>query len=382
MQRVVRVRELRDLRARVARSPITAILGPRQCGKTTLAAALAADHVFDLENPRDAARLAQPQTTLERLEGTVVIDEIQRMPELFPLLRYLSDTMPSTRFVLLGSASPDIIAATSETLAGRVAFHDLAPFDLSEVPDVPWRTHWLRGGFPRSLLADDDKAAREWRDDYVRTFLERDIPELGISIPAATLRRFWIMVSHYHGQILNFSELSRSFGVSDHTARRYLEILEGTYMVRLLAPWYANVSKRLVKAPKLYIRDSGIFHTLQTISTLEELESNPRLGASWEGFALEQALRQLSPAAPFFWRTHAGAEVDLVWHEGGRAYGIECKYADAPTVTRSMRSAVDDLELQHLWVVYPGDVRYDLDERVSVVPVTQLGAVVQELRER
>lgn len=336
---------------------------------------LGADHTFDLENPRDMARLSQPQTALEHLKGTVVIDEIQRMPDLFPLLRYLADRMNETRFVLLGSASPHIIAETSESLAGRIAFHDLAPFDVSEVPGIPWRTLWLRGGFPRSLLADSDTASDQWRGDFIRTFLERDIPQLGITIPAATLRRFWIMISHYHGQIVNYSELSRSFGVSDHTVRRYLEILEGTYMVRLLSPWYANVGKRLVKAPKLYIRDSGVFHSLQTIRTMEELESNPRLGASWEGFAMEQALCIIRPAAPFFWRTHTGAEIDLLWHDGGVALGMEFKYSDAPTITRSMRVAMDDLELHHLWIVYPGDETWQLDQRITVIPVSRMDDV-------
>jgi predicted AAA+ superfamily ATPase len=376
MQIVIRHRELARLRDAVARAPITAILGPRQCGKTTLAALLKPDHRFDLENPRDLARLSQPQTTLERLDGLVAIDEIQRMPELFPLLRYLADTMEHTTFVVLGSASPDIVAATAESLAGRVAFHDLAPFDIGETSAISWRTHWLRGGYPRALLADSDKAARLWLDDYIRTFLERDIPQLGISIPAATLRRFWIMISHYHGQLLNYSELSRAFGVSDHTVRRYLEILEGTYMIRLLPPWHANVGKRLVKAPKLYIRDSGLFHALQTIQTLDQLEAHPKLGASWEGFAMEQVFAVLRPVAPFFWRTHAGAELDLLWHDRGTAYGMEFKYTDAPMMTRSMKTTLDDLHLARLWVVYPGDQTYPLDDRITVVPLSRIGEIV------
>jgi len=233
----------------------------------------------------------------------------------------------------------------------------------------------LRGGYPRALLDDSDNAAHLWLDDYIRTFLDRDIPQLGISIPAATLRRFWIMISHYHGQLLNYSELSRAFGVSDHTVRRYLEILEGTYMIRLLPPWYANVGKRLVKAPKLYIRDSGLFHALQTIQTIDQLEAHPKLGASWEGFAMEQVFAVLRPVSPFFWRTHAGTEVDLVWHDRGVAYGMEFKYADAPVMTRSMKNTLEDLHLAHLWVVYPGDQTYPIDDRVTVVPLSRIGVV-------
>lgn len=375
MDLLPRIRERNALQHRIANSPVTAILGPRQCGKTTLASMLDADHTFDLENPRDAARLEHAQTVLERLRGLVVIDGVQRAPSLFALLRYLSDTQPETRFLLLGSASPDLVRDTSESLAGRIAYHDLGALVVDEIGSIPWQRLWLRGGFPRSLLHRDDAASLRWREDFVRSFLERDIPQLGISIPAATLRRFWIMISHYHGGLLNFSEIGRSLGVSDHTIRRYLEILEGTFMVRLLAPWHANVGKRLVKAPKLYIRDSSLFHLLQSIGNQEDLFAHPKLGASWEGFALEQALRLVAIDAPFFWRTHAGAELDLLWHSGGRAWGIEFKYADAPTLTRSMRSVIDDLSLHHLWVVYPGADTYALSDKVTVIPITALAEV-------
>ena len=260
MLHLPRPRELDALRARLRRSPITALLGPRQCGKTTLAQSLKAEHVFDLEDPRSLARLDEPQTALEGLNGTVVIDEVQRKPGLFPLLRVLADRQPASRYLLLGSASPDLVKEVSESLAGRVAYHDLGPLVVDETGTSEWRKLWLRGGFPRSYLSDDDASSALWREDFVRSHLERDIPALGISVPAETLRRFWMMVSHYHGQTLNLSELGRSFGVSDHTVRRYLEILSGTFMVRLLPPWHANVGKRLVKAPKLYIRDSGLFH--------------------------------------------------------------------------------------------------------------------------
>ena len=372
MLHLPRPRELQALRAKLRRAPISALLGPRQCGKTTLARSLKAEHFFDLEDPRSLARLDEPQTALQGLNGTVVIDEVQRKPGLFPLLRVLADRQPATRYLLLGSASPDLVKEVSESLAGRVAYHDLGPFAVDETGVDEWRKLWLRGGFPRSHLSDDDSASALWREDFIRSHLERDIPALGISIPAETLRRFWLMVSHYHGQTLNLSELGRSFGVSDHTIRRYLEILSGTFMIRLLPPWHANVGKRLVKAPKLYIRDSGLFHALHTIATPVELESHPKLGASWEGFAMEQALRLMEVAHPYFWRTHTGAELDLVWQARGALWGMEFKYQDAPRMTRSIRAVLRDLPLKHLWIVYPGPDRYRLDEAVSVLPVTEL----------
>ncbi len=375
MRYLPRPRELDAVRARLRRAPITTLLGPRQCGKTTLARSLKAEHFFDLEDPRSLARLDEPQTALETLTGTVVIDEVQRKPELFPLLRVLADRQRSTRYLLLGSASPELVKEVSESLAGRVAYHDLGPLAVDETGAREWRRLWLRGGFPRSYLSEDDAASALWREDFIRSHLERDIPALGISIPAETLRRFWVMVSHYHGQTLNLSELGRSFGISDHTVRRYLEILSGTFMIRLLPPWHANVGKRLVKAPKLYIRDSGLFHALHTISTTEQLESHPKLGASWEGFAMEQAIRLLGTASPYFWRTHTGAELDLVWQSGGALWGMEFKYRDAPRMTKSLRSVLRDLPLQHLWIVYPGPDRYRLDETVTVLPVAELADV-------
>ena len=372
MRYLPRPRELEAVRAGLRRAPVTALLGPRQCGKTTLARLLKAEHFFDLEDPRSLARLDEPQTALEGLTGTVVIDEVQRRPALFPLLRVLADRQQATRYLLLGSASPDLVKEVSESLAGRVAYHDLGPLTVDETGVREWRRLWLRGGFPRSYLADDDTASARWREDFIRSHLERDVPALGISIPAETLRRFWVMVSHYHGQVLNLSELGRSFGVSDHTVRRYLEILSGTYMIRLLPPWHANVGKRLVKAPKLYIRDSGLFHALHTIATPLHLESHPKLGASWEGFAMEQAIRLMGVNHPHFWRTHTGAELDLVWQARGGLWGMEFKYQDAPGMTRSIRAVLGDLPLQHLWVVYPGPDRYQLDETVTVLPVSAI----------
>ena len=379
MSYLPRQRELQAVRAALHRAPVTTLLGPRQCGKTTLAQLVAADHFFDLENPRSLARLDQPQTALERLAGTVVIDEVQRKPELFPLLRVLADSERDTRFLLLGSASPDLIREVSESLAGRVAYHELGPFALDETGIEDWRNLWIRGGFPRSYLSASGQQSTIWREEFIRSFLERDIPALGISIPSETLRRFWHMLSHYHGQLLNFSELGRSFGVSDHTIRRYLEILSGTFMIRLLPPWYANVGKRLVKAPKLYIRDSGLFHTLQSIETFSQLESHPKLGASWEGFAMEQALRLMGSVHPYFWRTHTGSELDLVWQAHGGLWGMEFKYQDDPRMTRRIRSILLDLPLRHVWILYPGPDAYPLDEKVSVLPLKEMNTVLPRL---
>ncbi len=352
--------------------PVTAILGARQCGKTTLAKTLAADHYFDLENPRDLARLETPQLTLEKLAGLIIIDEIQRVPDLFPLLRYLVDTLPQQRYVILGSASRDLIRQSSETLAGRIGYYHLGGFSSHDIDDTD--RLWLRGGFPRAFLALDDGDAFTWLEHYVATFMERDIPQLGINVPARTLRRFWAMLGHYHGQILNYSELGKSFGISDMTVRKYVDILAGTFMVRTLPAWYANVSKRLVKRPKIYLRDSGIFHYFMTISTHDQLHSHPKLGASWEGFALESVCRAVGKSDEdfYFWRTHAGAELDLFWQHHGRNWGVEFKYADAPRRTRSMTSVLQDLELEHLWIVYPGQEKYILDDRITVLPFSDI----------
>lgn len=356
--------------------PVVAILGPRQCGKTTLARMLNADHYFDLENPRDAARLDQPQLALEDLEGLIVIDEIQRTPGLFPLMRYLVDQKKKRTFVILGSASRDLIRQSSESLAGRIAYYHLGGFQIQDVGPGNMKNLWLRGGLPRSFLAKSNEDSHLWRTQYVTTFLERDIPQLGITIPARTLRRFWLMLSHYHGQILNYSELGRSFGVSDMTVRNYCDILEGTFMVRILQPWYVNIGKRLVKRPKLYIRDSGLFHTLLSIEKPEQLHSSQKLGASWEGFAMDSVSRALGKedSELFFWHTHGGAELDLFWQQGGQNWGVEFKHEDAPRLTRSMQAAIQDLQLAKLWVVYPGKSSYALAENVQVIPIAEVGA--------
>jgi predicted AAA+ superfamily ATPase len=355
--------------------PVSGILGPRQAGKTTLARELPAEHVFDLENPRDMAMLAEPQLALEGLSGLIVIDEIQRAPDLFPLMRYLVDHRRDQRYLILGSASRDLIRQSSESLAGRVAYHELGGLRLGDVGVDQWGKLWLRGGLPLAFTAGSDDDSFLWREQYVATFVERDIPQLGINIPAATLRRFWTMLCHYHGQQLNYAELSRAFGVSDMTVRRYLDILEGTFMVRLLQPWHVNIGKRLVKRPKLYLRDSGLLHALLSIRSLRDLAAHNKLGASWEGFALEVAARAIGKRHEelAFWATHTGAEVDLLWQEHGRQWAAEIKYADAPRLTRSMVNAVSDLELDHLWVVYPGDRSYPLAERISTLPVTRIG---------
>lgn len=355
--------------------PVTAILGPRQVGKTTLARTFKADHHFDLENPRDASALNEPQLLLESLSGRIVIDEIQRIPNLFPLLRYLVDTHKDQRYLILGSASRDLIRQSAESLAGRIAYHELGGFRLTDIGQEHWRKLWLRGGLPPSYTARSDSSSFKWLEQYAATFLERDVPQLGFSVPPAALRRFWSMLCHYHGQVLNQSELARSFGVSDFTVRRYLDILEGTFVIRMLRPWYANIGKRIVKRPKIYFRDSGLFHSLMSISSERELVSHSKLGASWEGFALETAARAIGKRNEelFFWSTHSGAEVDLFWQSSGKNWAIEVKYADAPRFTPSMQSALHDLELEHLWVVYPGERAYPLAENATTIPLTHIG---------
>ncbi len=366
-----------EIRKRIDGFPVTAILGPRQCGKTTLAAQFPYAHYFDLENPRDLARMETPQLTLEELEGLIVIDEIQRLPEIFPLIRYLVDTEPGQKYLILGSASRDLIRQSSETLAGRIAFYNLGGFRLHDIGCENFKTLWIRGGLPDAYTPKDPEQSRLWLDNYITTFLERDIPQLGIDIPARALRRFWTMTAHYHGQIMNYSELGRSFGISDMTARKYIDILEGTFMLRILQPWYANVGKRVVKKPKIYVRDSGIFHSLLNIETLEQLTSIPKLGASWEGFALECVCRSIGKRDRdfYFWHVHSGSELDLFWQHAGRNWGVEFKYADAPRATRSMNIVAEDLNLEHLWVVYPGKDAYRLSKTASVLPVRDIPAV-------
>lgn len=362
----------------LAQFRITALIGPRQCGKTTLARTFGGEGTtyFDMEDPLDMARLETPRLTLDRLRGLVVIDEIQLRPDLFGLLRVLADRPGNpARFLILGSAAPELVKGIAESLAGRVGFVDMGGFDLQEVGSGEWERLWLRGGFPESFLGGSDAASWRWREQFIRTFLTRDIPQLGISVPAEQLRRFWMMIAHYHGQLWNSSEIAASLGVTHKTAQRYLDILAGAFMLRVLPPWSENMGKRLRKAPKIHFRDSGLFHSLQGIRSLAELHAHPKLGASWEGFAVEQVLRALraAPGETYHWGTHAGAELDLLWVCGGRRWGFEVKYADAPRTTKSMRSAMESCRLERLFVIYPGSEEYDLDERISVLPLARAG---------
>ena len=357
-------------------TPIVTLLGPRQCGKTTIARMIAQKNgaaMFDLEDQADNTALANPKLALSGKRGLIIIDEIQHRPELFPALRVLVDRPDNAaRFLLLGSASPMLVRGVSETLAGRTSFVDMAGFTLEEVGSSQWRQLWLRGGFPRSWLADSDALSFEWKKAFIRTFLERDIPQLGISIPAAALSRFWTMIAHSHGQIWNGSALSRSFGVSEKTVKRYLEILEGTFLLRTLPPWHDNLGKRLVKSPKVYIRDSGILHALLGIDTMDALLSHPIAGASWEGFAVESVRARFPEAQAFFYATHGGAELDLLLIYHDRRYGFEMKLNEAPKLTRSMMVSIEDLKLDGLFVIYPGTRQYPLSERVSAVPISLL----------
>ncbi len=361
--------------------PVVALLGPRQCGKTTLARMYAEELSeipvvrFDLEDPTDLAALAEPKLALQDLRGLVIIDEVQRFPELFPILRVLVDRPGNpARFLILGSASRDLIRQSSETLAGRIGHLELTPFQLTETGAPALRTLWARGGFPPAFLATSEGHSYQWRKDYVATFLERDLPALGIGIPPQSLRRFWMMLAHYHGQLLNFSELGRSFGAADTTVRGYLDILEATFMVRLLRPWHENVGKRQVKAPKLFFRDSGLLHTLLGISDLNALLHHPKLGSSWEGFALEETLRALGVDREdaWFWATHAGAELDLQVTSGGRRLGFEIKYTASPKLTKSMRAAMDTLQLDRLVVIYPGERQLALAEQIQALGLADL----------
>lgn len=360
--------------------PVVALNGPRQCGNTTIALEIAeaerAEAYFDLERPRDRERLAAPEQALGALGGLVVVDEIQRRPDLYEVLRVLVDRPDNrARFLLTGSASPTLVRGVSESLAGRVGLVPLTGFDLEEVGTARWRDLWLRGGFPRSFLAADDADATDWRDDFVSTFLERDLPQLGIRIPAEALRRFWMMVAHWHGQVWNAAEFARSLGSSEGTARRYLDILAGTYLVRVLPPWFENLKKRQVRSPKIYLRDSGLLHGLLETTGRERLSGHPKVGASLEGFAIEQAFAAFRPRSAFFWRTRTGTELDLLLIRGQQRLGFEVKFSDAPGTTRSMHTALSDLGLDHLFVIYPGDEPYPLAEKISALPVSHLPAL-------
>lgn len=377
---IERIHELEILRGLLRRHPVVAIIGARQVGKTTLARTFAAGAegpvaYFDLENMDDMARLGEPMLALGRLKGLVVIDEIQRYPDLFPALRVLVDRRPlPARFLILGSASPDLLHQSSESLAGRIHYHELKGLSLDEVGTKRLMRLWVRGGFPRSYLARSDGDGNEWRRAFIRTFLERDLPQLGIMSQSTALRRFWTMIAHYHGQIWNASELSRSMGVSDKTVRHYLDVLTSALVVRQLPPWHDNISKRQVKSPKVYLADSGMLHTLLGLISLHDIEGHPKAGSSWEGFCLEQVVRRLNawPEECFFWATYSGAELDLLVIRGRKRLGFEFKRTSAPHVTPSMRSALADLNLTHLDVIHGGDETFPMGERIRAVAMSRL----------
>jgi len=368
--------DVRLVQTALKRSRVVALLGPRQCGKTTLARQFVAAqslNYFDLEDPSSLARLDQPDTVLRPLRGLVVIDEIQRRVDLFPLLRVLADRKPlPARFLILGSASADLLKQSSETLAGRLETIPLEGFRLVDLGAKMQSRHWLRGGFPLSYTARTEADSFAWRSQFLQTFLERDLPQLGVTIAAAALRRFWSMLAHYHGQIWNAAELARAMAVNESTVRRYLDLLTGVLMVRQLPPWFENLGKRQVRAPKIYLRDSGLLHALLGIANQRDLEHHPKVGASWEGYAVEEVLKALQPDEAYYWATYSGAEIDLVLFKRGRRMGVECKRADAPTLMPSMRIAMADLKLDELLVVYPGDKRYSLAAKIDAVPLAQL----------
>lgn len=383
---IPRHRHRRRLLELLSHHPVVAILGPRQVGKTTLAREVMARWTdsegsgpavrFDLEDPDDLARLAEPKLALGGLEGLVVIDEVQRRPDLFPILRVLVDrTGRSTRFLILGSASPALLRQSSESLAGRIVHHSLDGFDLEEVGTDACDELWLRGGFPRSFLAPSIAVSAEWRREFIRTFLERDLPQLGVQIPAQTLRRFWQMLAHYHAQVWNGAELARAFGVAATTVRRYLDLLSGALVIQILAPWHENIAKRQVRSPKVLVADSGLLHTLLGIATRDDLERHPKIGASWEGFAIREIIARLGaePSECYFWRTHTGAELDLLVVRGGRRLGFEVKRTSSPSVTASMRSARDSLRLDRVTVVHAGAESFPIAEGFDAVALVRLG---------
>ncbi len=374
MERMIKRKDLvRKVQSALRRSRVVALIGPRQCGKTTLARQLVeadSPNYFDLEDPTSLARLDEPMTALRGLKGLVVIDEVQRKVDLFPVLRVLVDRMPShARFLILGSTSPELMRQSSESLAGRIETIAMSGFSMREVGSSAQARHWLRGSFPLSFLARTEADSIVWRKNFIQTFLERDLPQWGIGIPSAALLRFWTMLAHYHGQTWNAAEPARSLGVSEPTVRHYLDILSGVFMVHQLLPWYANLKKRQVKSPKIYFRDTGLLHHLLSIRTEKELLSHPKCGASWEGYVIEETIKAIDPDDVYFWATHSGAEIDLLLVKNGRMLGVECKRVDAPRITPSMRTAREDLHLEQIAVVYPGTKRYSLGDAVTAVPL-------------
>jgi predicted AAA+ superfamily ATPase len=364
------------IKGALERSRAVALLGPRQCGKTTLAQELVDIHspnYFDLEDPSTLIALANPKSVLEPLKGLVVIDEVQQRPDLFPVLRVLLDRKPlPAKFLILGSASPDFLRQTSESLAGRLELIEMGGFDLAEVGKNKDSLLWLRGGFPLSFLAKNDMDSFAWRKSFVKTFLERDLREHGIDLPSITLFRFWSMLANSQGQIWNAAPIASSLGISEPTVRKYLDIFTGLFLIRQLQPWHVNIKKRQVKSPKIYIRDTGILHSFLGLKSEAEILRHPACGASWEGFVIEQLVRFLELEHVFFWATHQGAEIDLVFSKGGKIFGIEIKRADAPTLTPSMRIALDDLKLERIAVIYSGQKRYPLHKKIGAVPFDEI----------
>lgn len=373
---IPRIQATASIKTALDRSRVVGLLGPRQCGKTTLARQFVppdSPEYFDLEDPLSLARLDEPMTALREIAGLVVIDEIQRRPELFPVLRVLADRTPlPARFLILGSASPELLRQSSESLAGRLETVPIGGLAIGDVGIDELEKHWLRGGFPLSFLAANDVDSSVWRRQFIQTLLERDLPQLGVGTPAVTLLRFWTMLAHYHGQVWNAAEPARSLGVNESTTRRYLDLLEGVFMVRQLRPWHENLKKRQIKSPKIYIRDNGLLHQLLGIRSKAELLSHPKCGASWEGYIIEELLSQIKPDEAYFWGTHAGAELDLLIFKNGRRIGIEIKRSDAPRMTPSILTALQDLRLDRLMVVYPGARRYPLADRVEAVPFAEV----------
>ncbi|NCA75224.1 MAG: ATP-binding protein [Alphaproteobacteria bacterium] len=364
---------------KIERNAVTAILGPRQCGKTTISRIIGNKfnaHYFDLEDPVSFQSLkSSPMQLLSSLSGLIILDEIQRMPDLFPILRVLADRYQNpAHFLILGSASPHLMKNVSESLAGRIGFVDMSGFDIWETGYSEVKNLWFRGRFPRSFLGKNDDESFSWRMDFIRTFLERDIPQLGITVPSETLRRFWTMLAHYHGQTWNGSEFARSLGTTEPTARRYLDLLSGAYVVRQIQPWFENISKRQVKSPKVYIADSGILHALLMLRE-DQIQYHPKRGASWEGFVIDQIIRRIN-APVYYWATHAGAELDLFSIKEGKRIGFEIKYSDAPSMTKSMHTAIRDLHLDHLYVIYPGEKKYPIHDGVMVLPISELESVL------
>jgi len=380
---IKRAKYKKHIEEALGRSRAVALLGPRQCGKTTLARELVdkdSPNYFDLEDPSSLIGLADPKTALASLKDIVVIDEVQRRPDLFPILRVLLDRSPlPAKFLILGSASPDLLRQSSESLAGRLEMIEMDGFGLSEVGQKGASRLWLRGGFPLSFLARNDVDSFAWRKSFIQSFLERDLRQQGINIPAVALHRFWAMLAHSHGQIWNAAPFATSLGITEPTVRRYLDILTGVFMVRQIQPWHANIKKRQVKAPKVYIRDTGVLNSLLGLKTEAEVLRHPSCGASWEGYVIEEVIHSVEPDDVYYWATHQGAEIDLVFTKGGRMYGVEVKRADAPTMTPSMRIALEDLKLERIIVIYPGNKRYSLHKKIDVVPFESIAVGMKEM---